>query len=342
MILVTGGTGLLGSHLLFELVSSGKKVRALRRESSSGELVEKVFGYYSPKAAELLAGIEWVTGDVTDIYSLYEAMEGVDRVYHAAAVVSFDPWEHDEMMRVNVEGTANVVNACIYKGVGKICHVSSIACLGQTENDELINEEKKWKNSNKSSAYAISKFGAEREVWRGTIEGLQAVIVNPGIIIGPGDWKKGSCRLFELVWEGLRYYTMGVNGYVDVRDVVKAMITLMDSETSNSRFVVTSENLTYLQFVQMVAEGLGKKMPSVKAGALLREVAWRAEKIRALFSGKKPLITKETARTASKKSYYSNEKIRNNFGFEFKPMKVSIEGTCGRFLKEKLDVTPNP
>jgi len=335
MILVTGGTGLVGSHLLFNLVSAGNKVRALKRESSALDLINKVFGYHSKSPADLLAKIEWVTGDVTDIYSLYEAMEGIDGVYHAAALVSFHRSDHNEMMSVNVDGTANIVNACIHKGVKKLCYVSSIASLGNAENDELITEETKWKNSNKSSAYSISKFGAEREVWRGTVEGLPAVIVNPGIIIGPGDWKNGSSKLFEQVWTGLKYYTTGVNGYVDVRDVAKAMTTLMNGEVSNSRFIVTSENLSYEQFFQMVAEGLHKDAPSVLAGSFLSQFAWRAEKLRSLLTGKKPLITKETAHTACQKQRYSNDKIKTSFGFEFIPMNDSIRDTCELFLKEK-------
>lgn len=334
MIFVTGGTGLVGSHLLFNLVHSGAAVRALRRENSSFGLVKKVFGYYSSKPEELLGMIEWVSGDVTDIFSLNEALEGVEKVYHAAAVVSFHPADRNEIMKINVDGTANVVNACLNNGVKKICHVSSIAALGRAENNKITDEETEWKSSKNNSLYSISKYEAEREVWRGSIEGLPAVIVNPAVIIGPGDREKGSSQLFDLVWNGLKYYTDGVNGYVDVRDVSKAMVALMESDAVNSRFIISSENISYYDFFKMIAEGFGKNIPNVKVTPFLSGIAWRAEKIRSLLTGKKPVITKETARTAMQQYFYSNEKIRNTLGFEFIPVSVSINDTCRLFLKE--------
>jgi dihydroflavonol-4-reductase len=334
MILVTGGTGLVGSHLLFRLCSSGKKVRALKRESSSLNLLKKTFSYYSTEPDTLLSKIEWVNGDVTDIYSLYEAMEGIEQVYHTAAIVSFHASESNEMMKVNIDGTANIVNACLYIGVKKLCHVSSIATLGRADNDGLTDEETHWKSSKMNSSYSISKYGAEREVWRGITEGLPAVIVNPSVIIGPGNWNSGSCQMFQQSWNGLKFYTEGVNGYVDVKDVAKAMIMLMESDIINSRFIVSSENLNYQTFFSMVAERLGKKKPSIKATAFLSQLAWRAEKLKSLATNKKPLITKETARTAFQKFYYSNEKIKKTLGFEFVPMNTSIKQTCDFFLKD--------
>ena len=334
MIFVTGGSGLVGSHLLFDLISSGKQVRALKRKNSSTELTKKIFGYYSNDPEKLLNSIEWVEGDVMDIYSLYEAMENVDKVYHAAAMVSFHASDQKEMMKTNVEGTANIVNACLYKKIKKLCYVSSIASLGRTDNDEFIDEETQWKNSGNNSKYSISKYGAEREVWRGTIEGLPAVIVNPSVIIGPGDWNKGSSQLFQQAWNGLKFYTDGVNGYVDVRDVSKSMILLMDSDIINSRYIISSENLDYLRLFTMISEGLNKKIPSIKANLFLSQIAWRAEKLRSSITGKKPLITKETARTAFHKYSYSNEKIRKILNFEFVPMPQSISDTCKLFLKD--------
>ena len=334
MIFVTGGSGLVGSHLLFDLVSSGKQVRALIRKNSSTELTKKIFGYYSNDSEKLMNSIDWVEGDVMDIYSLYEAMEDVDKVYHAAALVSFHASDQKEMMKTNIDGTANIVNACLYKNIKKLCYVSSIASLGRTDNDEFIDEETQWKNSGNNSKYSISKYGAEREVWRGTIEGLPAVIVNPSVIIGPGDWKKGSSQLFQQVWNGLKFYTNGVNGYVDVRDVSKAMILLMDSDIVNSRYVISSENIDYLQLFTMISGGLNKKIPSIKANLFLSQIAWRAEKLRSSITGKKPLITKETARTAFHKYYYSNEKIKKALNFEFIPMPQSISETSKLFLRE--------
>jgi len=334
MILVTGGSGLVGSHLLFNLVNSGKRVRALKRENSSVRLTKKIFGYYSVNPEMLLNSIEWVNGDITDIHSLYDAMDSIDQVYHVAAMVSFHSCDRREMMKINIDGTANVVNACLYKNIRKICHVSSIATLGRADNDDVTDEETHWKNSAKNSAYSISKYGAEREVWRGTVEGLPAVIVNPSVIIGPGDWNKGSSQLFKQVWDGLKFYTDGVNGYIDVRDVAKAMIILMESDKLNSRYIVSSENIDYLKLFKMIAEGFNKKVPTLKATPFLSQLAWRAEKFRSSITGIKPLITKETARTAFQKYFYSNEKIKKEFGFEFIPIAASIKETCNYFLKD--------
>lgn len=335
MILVTGGTGLLGSHLLFDLVKDGAKVIALKRSGSSLKQVNKVFSYYHNDPENILRNISWIDGDVTDINSLYESFEGIEKIYHAAACLSFDPSDKNQMMRVNAAGTANVVNACLEKNVAKLCYVSSIATLGRADHKGIIDEETHWKNSKKNSVYSVSKYMAEREVWRGIAEGLNAVMVNPGVIIGPGDWKKGSSQLIERVWNGLNVYTPGVNGYVDVRDVSKVMAQLMESKFSSERFILTSENLDYEKFFGLVADAFKKKRPHIKAPYLAGQLAWRFEKMRTMISGKNPLITKETARTAYQKYFYSSEKIRNALNFEFIPMQRSISDTCKLFVKDK-------
>ena len=223
MILVTGGTGLLGSHLLLELARSGKNVRALKRKSSNISQVRKVFLYYVQNADELLQNIEWFEGDLLDFGSIEDSLEGVKEIYHAGAVVSFYPSDHKSMLKVNIEGTANLVNLALEKAISKFCYVSSVSTLGRADNLGLTDEETYWKASNKNSQYAISKYGAEREVWRGIEEGLNAVIVNPSVILGPGDWKSGSPAFFSRIGKGLKFYTSGINGFVDVRDVSKAM-----------------------------------------------------------------------------------------------------------------------
>ena len=257
MILVTGGTGLLGSHLLLELVKTGKQVRALKRPNADTDQVRKVFAYYVPDPDKLFAKIEWVDGDLLDMASLEIAIEGATEIYHAGAVVSFHPKDRDRMMKVNVDGTANLVNLSLEKKVNKFCYVSSVATLGRADTNETTNEESYWRISNKNSSYAISKYGAEREVWRGMEEGLNATIVNPSVILGPGYWNKNS-GLFRLVWEGLKFYTTGVNGYVDVRDVVYVMIRLMDGDFSGQRFVLTSESISYLALFTYMAKYLRK------------------------------------------------------------------------------------
>jgi dihydroflavonol-4-reductase len=333
MILVTGGTGLLGSHLLFELVRSGKTVRAIYRKTSDTGMVKKVFAYYSRNAEKLFSEIQWYEADLMDFSDIEDALAGITEIYHAGAVVSFYPEDHRDMLRVNIEGTANLVNLALEMKIDKFCYISSVSTLGRADNDGLTDEETYWKTSRKNSVYSISKYGAEREVWRGMEEGLNAVIVNPSVILGPGYWDDNS-GLFRLVWQGLKYYTRGVNGYVDVQDVVKAAILLMDNNIFNERFIASSENLSYQQVFELMAKHLKKPAPSFNVPPLLTHLAWRIEAVRTFFTRSRPEVTREMAITTTQKYEYSNEKIRKKLGFEFMPVEESIKGVCGIFLKE--------
>jgi len=340
MILVTGGTGLVGSHLLFDLVSSGKKVRALKRKSSNFDNINKVFRYYSDDVEKLFEKIEWVDGDVLDIFSLEDAMKDISEIYHCAAIVSFDPGDEDFLMKINVEGCANIVNIALEKKIKKLCYVSSVAALGRAENNGFIDEKTHWMSSNKKSHYSISKYGGEREIWRGIEEGLDAVIVNPSIILGPGNWNSGSSRFFTTIWKGLKFYTKGVNGFVDVRDVVKAMVQLMESKIKNERFILNSENISYQKLLNLISKYLNKKSPRIHAGKFLSAITWREEKIRSFFTGSKPFITKETAHTANCNYYYSTKKIEKMLNFKFTPIEKTIKDNAALFLKDILKEKP--
>ena len=325
---------MVGAHLLYDLAKAGKKGRALKRPGSSTASVEKTFGYYHSDPQALFSLIEWVEGDVTDIYSLLDAMEGATDVYHSAAMISFNSQDHVLMEKINIEGTANIVNAALEKGIRKLCHVSSVAAIGRPEHPQTITEKLIWKNSPGNSRYSISKYGAEREVWRGAEEGLNVVIVNPGIIIGPGNWLTGSTTMFNVAYKGLKYFTEGVCGFVDVRDVTKAMVQLMESDITYERFILTSENLRYRDFLSLIHTELGRPAPSVKATKLMTGIAWRAEKLRSAFIGGKPLITKETVTAAHEENYFSNEKIKQMLGFSFIPIEISVKDTSKIFIKE--------
>jgi dihydroflavonol-4-reductase len=333
MILVTGGTGLLGSHLLFDLVKSGKKVRALRRRKGREAYVRKVFSYYSETPDELLSQIEWFDADLLDFGRMEDAFTDVDEVYHAGAVVSFYPSDHKAMLKVNIEGTANLINLSLEKGIAKFCYVSSVATLGRAENTGISDEETYWVPSKKNSVYSISKYGAEREVWRGMEEGLNAVIVNPSVIMGPGYWQDNS-GLFRLVYEGLKYYTRGVNGYVDVRDLSKAMISLMDGCFFRERFVVSAANLSYQEFFTEVAKQMGKPGPTVNVPPAMTGIAWRVESVRSFLTGAKPEITREMAVTTSMEYRYSNEKLLKRLNFRFTPIEESIRDICKCYLSD--------
>ncbi|NTW45388.1 MAG: NAD-dependent epimerase/dehydratase family protein [Anaerolineaceae bacterium] len=324
MIFVTGGTGLVGSYLLYELTRRGHKVRALLRPGKKPYDTRKLFNCLSVENEHLIDQVEWIEGDVLDPFSLQQAMQNIDYVYHCAAFISFNPRELKEMLAVNVEGTANVVNACIENGVKKLCHVSSIASLGQAEKGEMIDENAKWKTSRINSGYAISKYGGEREVWRGIEEGLNAVIVNPSIIIGAGCHPKATNKLFHSIKKFIPYYSSGVNGYVDVRDVVAAMVLLLESDISGERFVLNSENLSLREFFIKAADILGKPHPRIAInGPVMLAIAWLDE-MRGRLTKSSPLITRENVRSAMSKSFYSAEKFKSAFNFSFVPMTESL------------------
>lgn len=329
MILVTGGTGLVGSQLLLDLALKGEKVRALKRPHSDLTPVINAFSAHPG----LLESIEWVDGDVLDIFPLEKALYGIKKVYHCAAFVSFIPEEAELMLTTNINGTANVVNLCLENKIEKLCHVSSVAAINRINESEVIDENSQWKISKHNSNYAISKFGAEREVWRGISEGLNAVIVNPTIIIGPGNWKTGSTAMFPQVWKGLKFYTNGTSGFVDVRDVTRCMIALMESNKNGERFIINAENLTYRKIFDWIADGLQKPRPSIYANTWMRNVAWRTESLKKFVFKTRPFITRETALSAGRQVSFSNQKIKNALGINFIPVQKGIEDTCQVFLE---------
>lgn len=337
MILVTGATGLVGSHLVYRLLISGHHVRAIKRKNSATGILKKVLACYAPELESLFEQIEWVVADLTDPGSLEQALKGCEIVYHAAAMVSFVPSDKDMMYKINAVGTANLVKACLHLKIKKLCHVSSIAALGGPVNDSMVNEQTAWKPHQDISNYSLSKYYAEQEVWKGIKSGLDAVIVNPSVILGPGFRDTGSSALFFTVWKGLKFYTEGVTGFVDVRDVAEVMVRLTESAISGEKFIVSSENISYRDLFTNIARGLGKPEPKFKVTRLVASIAWRSEAIRCFFTGKTPLVTKETARSARKRNFYSNEKICSALNFKFIPVDESVRFISKLFLKEKSD-----
>jgi dihydroflavonol-4-reductase len=333
MILVTGGTGLLGSRLLFDLTTRGEKVRAIKRNFSNLDAVRRVFSYYSDSPEELLYKIEWVDADILDIDSLIDSMHNVRQVYHTAAIVSYDPGEREKVIKNNVEGTRNIVNACLTNSVEKLCHVSSVASLGLPDPDGFIRENSSWTPERSNSGYAESKYKSELEVWRGIEEGLKTVIVNPSIILGPGFWNRGSSAMVSVIYRGFIFYTHGITGYVSVEDVSLAMLALMKSHYSGERFILSSENLSYKEVFKMISESLGKKPPFIEATPFLGNIAWRLENLKILFGGKR-LITKETVLASRNKFSYSNEKFSQAFKAEFQPVSETISNLAKFFRKD--------
>lgn len=333
MILVTGGTGLVGAHLLLHLLENGEQnLRALYRKENHIQKTKSLFELY--KKGDLFQQIEWLQGDILDIPSLEIAFQNVDYVYHCAAKISFNPNEEDELRKVNIEGTANIVNFCIDKKVKKLCHVSSIAALGDLgQNETIITETTEWNPEVLHSDYAISKYGGEMEVWRGHQEGLQVVIVNPGVIFGPGFWNQGSGAFFTSIQKGIPFYTLGSSAYVSVIDVVKIMRLLMDSDISGERFTIIAENRTYKDIIFTIADKMGVSKPSIEAKSWLLNLGWRLDGLFSFTFRTKRKLSKQAAQSLQNTDLISNEKIKQELNYTFEPIDSYLDIVVGFFKK---------
>lgn len=313
-ILVTGAAGLVGSELVKQLLEKDYSVTAL---------------YHSSPLKISHANLHAEQCDILDPSQLSEVMQGVTDVHHCAALVSFEKKDRYRLLKINIEGTANVVNACVDAGVKKLIHVSSVSALGRIRNDETITEKMNWTEETSNSIYGKSKYLGELEVWRGTGEGLEAVIVNPSLILGGDNWESGSSAVFNSAYNEFKWYTEGGSGFVDVRDIARVMILLMNSEITSERFILSAENLSYRQVFTSIAKCFGKKPPSKKVTPLMAAIVWRLEAAKELLTGKKSLLTKETMHTALTKASFDNSKILSALpGFTFTPVAETIRHTC--------------
>ena len=334
MILVTGGTGFVGAHLLFKLLNEKQTVRAIYRNEKKFNTVKRIFSYYSQDVETFFNAINWVKADLNDIPALTEAFKNVTHVYHCAAFVSFEPDKFDLLQKTNIEGTANIVNLCIANNISKLCYTSSIAAIGEPKPGEIITENTEWNAEADNSVYVITKYGAELEVWRGTQEGVDAVIINPGVIIGPGIWKYGSGSIIKTISKGLKYYTKGSVGYIAVNDVVNAMILLMESEVRNERFIMVSQNWTYKKFLTICAEALAVKPPRKEAKNWILQIGWRLDWLKHKITYKRRVLTKQLADSLKSQSQFNGDKIKMFVDFEYSDLEAEIKETCNLYLKE--------
>tara|TARA_B100001250_G_C19796068_1_gene788770 strand:- start:1406 stop:2410 length:1005 start_codon:yes stop_codon:yes gene_type:complete len=333
MIFVTGGTGLVGAHILLKLSQQSKEFRALKRASSSLDVCKSIFAYYN--ADELFSQINWTNGDVNDIPSLELAMKGCDFLLHCAGLVSFSPSDIEILKKVNVEGTANVMNVALNSSIKKAGFVSSIAALGRNPTVGIVNEESYFTPTKTDSNYARSKYFSEQEVWRASAEGLDVVIINPSVILGPGHWKKGSSQIFDKIYKGQRFYAPGSSGYVDVNDVAESVIRLLFSNIKNQRFIVNGANLKYRDCFDRIAIALGRPKATIRVTPFLKEIAWRAEVAKSFITGEKPLITKETANSAMTERAFSAAKIEEMLAFQFTDIDVTIKKYANWFIADQ-------
>lgn len=331
MVFVTGGTGLLGSHLIVHLIRNGENVRALCRNK---DRVQKRMKHLLPEEQELFKQAEWVEGDILDMPFLDECLHDIDYVYHCAAKVSFNPKYKDQLVKINIEGTANIVNAALQNGVKKLCHVSSVSALGKPDKEKFITEESSWLEKKNPTHYSISKYYGEQEVWRGTQEGLDAVIVNPCMIFGRGSYDDGSMAVIRRIWQGLNFYSDGGSAIVDVNDVCECMVNLMKNDLVNERYIIAGENISFRQLFEMIAERIQKNPPEKRASRVLTSLIWRLELLRAAISGKEPVITQESARIAHATDHYSNEKVKKALSFQFTPASEMLDDICNDFLRK--------
>lgn len=336
MILVTGGTGLVGSHLLYTLLSKGLEVRAIHRESSTFKNVKKVFNYYTNASnAEMLFNkINWHFASLNDIPQLNDAFLGITKVYHCAAYISFDSKKYYTLKKTNIEGTANIVNLSIANNIEKLCYVSSIATIGNTIDGSLINEETDFNPDENNNVYSLTKYGAEMEVWRGTQEGLNAVIVNPGVIFGSGFWNTGSGVIMNIGSRGIPIYTPGSVGVVDVIDVVKAMTLLMESSIENERFILVGTNPNYKELLTLLAQHFGKKPPhkSIAKWKLnaISKLDWLSHN---LFRTRRKLL-KPTVDSLYTISEYDGSKIEKEIDFKYTPFNETLARVIPRYKSE--------
>ena len=321
-VLVTGGTGFIGAYIIQELITKGYSVKALHRSNN--------FPFYISK--ETLSKVEWIQGDILDVVTLENAMENVDAIIHSAAIVSFDKKLREQMYRINVEGTANVVNLALEKNIKRLIHISSVAAIGRTAKGQTVDEEKKWVTSSLNTHYAISKQKSEMEVWRAMAEGLSAVIVNPSTVLGFGNWNSSSTAIFKNIYHGFSWYSEGENGFVDVKDVAEVAVALIDAEIAGQRFILNGDNWPFRKLFNSIADQFKKPQPHRLATPFLGEIAWRLEHFKSYFSGQRPLLTKESAKVAQSRTNFDNSKILKALpGFNFTPLQQTIEIACGQY-----------
>ncbi len=322
MILVTGANGLLGSFILRKLVAEGESVIALKRKTSDTYLTD-----------DLKNKITWRDADITDTISLNESFKDASLVIHAAAMVSFNPREEDQLYKVNVEGTKNVVNACLANGIKKLIHISSVAALGRQKGSSTLDENSKWVDSPLNSSYAKSKYLAELEVYRGLEEGLPASIVNPSFILASSDWEKSSSQMFNYIWKEKKIYSSGQANYVDVEDVAEIVFKLCKQDFVGERFIASGGTISFKELFEQMALRLKKKPPTIKINSKLLTAFAFLEEIRCQLLGSKPLITRESVKATKENFIYSNQKSIERLAMQYKTLSETLDGCCDYYLR---------
>lgn len=325
MIFVTGANGLIGSFIVRRLIEEKFPIRCLKRQNSDLKL-----------AKDFVDKVEWVDGDLNDVLFLEKSLKGISSVVHCAGMISFASSKYEEMLKVNTEGTRNMVNASLEAGVRRFCHVSSVAALGRKKNVSLIDESSIWEESTYNSGYGKTKYLAELEAWRGFEEGLKGFIINPSIVFGPGDWNKGSTKIFKYVWDENLFYPQGKVNFVDVRDISNIVCQLLQSEITKERFILNGGSIDYQYLLNKIAENFNKRKPKFKTNALLSYTAVCIEGLKGLLTKKEPLLTRETVKMSSNVFNYDNSKIKHSLNYNFRTIDDTISWVTKEILKSKV------
>ena len=335
MNVITGGTGSVGMHLVREWLANGESVRLIVRPGSDRQRVQSFLKATLPEDPMAFDRIEWAEGDVTDGLSLEDAFEGAHRVVHAAALVSFNRWDAQRMMEVNREGTANVVNAMLAQGVEELVYISSVAALGRKPGEPEVHEETVFEDGPEISDYARSKYRAELEVWRGQEEGLRVSVLNPVIVIGPGDYSRSSAALMTQVAQGLRFYPKGSNGFVAADDVATVAWKLVEGGVWGERFVVCGFHATYRELFNAMADALGMRSPQWPVHRWVAELAWRVARLAEILTRRPAFVTREALRTSARNHRYRTEKIQQKLKFDFTPLLPTVQRTAEDYLRSR-------
>ncbi len=335
MNLVTGATGIVGSHVVLTLLQNNQPVLAIKQKNSNISKTEKLFSYYTSEYQQLFKKIKWLELDLSDSFAIEDALADITTVYHCAGIVSFNKAEKKVMVEVNETGTRNLVNACLHKNIQAFCYVSSIATVNNLDHKLALNEEVFWKTSGKESDYAFSKYNGEREVWRGIEEGLNAVIVNPGLILSPGFWNQSSSKLVETCAQGNRFYTAGTSAYVSASDVAECMIALVNKKCFGQRYILIENNYSFLEIFSLIQNGLGIPKPRLKLSRPMLTFLSRLEYLICLFSGKSPRLGPSIVNAAFNRQVFSNQKIKTELACEFRSTEQVIAEICRHYCLEK-------
>lgn len=313
MILITGAKGFVGSAIAEALHAQGTPFTALLRKNTQQYAMRE--GWETPVRY----------ADVNDPQALLEAFSGIDTIIHTAAVVSFQPEDRELMLKVNGEGTANVVNMALEAGVRRVIHLSSVAALDRHDGGPVVTLKDRWPESRPNTSYGESKFAAEREVWRGQAEGLEVAVLYPSLILGAGDFDgHNTPSLWRMAAKERGFYPEGSTGLVAKEDVIEAVMAVLKQDTDGDRYLLNAANLSWREVLTLIAESIGKKPPTRSVPRWQSALLWPVEKVRANLAGAKPLITKESHRNVQASFRYDGAGFKELTGREYRDVGTVI------------------